>query len=98
MQRRILAIAAAILLLSAAVLWLFFPDTEGYLAFCWRGGAILAAAWLAYSDVQRIPNWLLATLPVVLLIVVRWPRHALLLIPVLLGWAAVRKILHNLRS
>ncbi len=29
-------------------------------------GAVLVAAWLAYEDVQRLPSWLLVTLPVVL--------------------------------
>jgi hypothetical protein len=93
MQRRILGIAAIVSLLAAAVLWWWRPDLEVELAFCSRMGAVLAAAWFAYEDVQRLPNWLLLTLPVVLIVVVRWPRMLLLLIPALVFWAILRRIL-----
>ena len=46
-------------------------------------GGVLLAAWLAYDDVQRLPNWLLLSLPVLLIVLVRWPRLLLLLIPAL---------------
>ena len=61
------------------------------LAFCSRGGALLAAAWLAYDDVQRLPGWLLFALPVLLIVLVRWPKLLLLLIPLLILCAVVRR-------
>ena len=93
MQRRLLAASAILLLVSAAVLWLWWPNAELPMACCWRGGAILAAAWLAYDDVQRLPNWLLLILPLLLVVLVKWPRYFLMLIPVLIAWAVLRRIL-----
>jgi hypothetical protein len=93
MQRRILAISATVLLAGAAVIWLWRPHAEVVLSCCWRGGAILAAAWLAYDDVQRLPGWLLLILPVLLVVLVRWPRVLVLLIPILILWAIVRRLL-----
>ncbi|MEN6408020.1 MAG: hypothetical protein ABFC77_16320 [Thermoguttaceae bacterium] len=93
MQRRILACSAVLFLLGAVVLWLWWPQAEVSLACCWRGGAILAAAWLAYNDVQRLPNWLVLTLPVTLILLIRWPRILWMLIPALIGLAVVRRIL-----
>jgi hypothetical protein len=93
MQRRILGTAAVLFLLSALVLWLWQPDMEVQLAFFSRMGAVLAAAWFAYDDVQRLPNWLLLVSPVVLIVVVRWPRLLLLLIPALLLYALARRVL-----
>ena len=88
-QRRILGAAAIAMFLFASATWLWQPDPDSplaiywqsSLAFCWRMGAVLAAAWLAYDDVQRIPTWLLLALPVALLVLVRSSK--LLLIAVL---------------
>jgi len=66
---------------------------EVELAFFSRMGAVLVAAWLAYHDVQRLPGWVLLLLPVVLIVVVRWPRLLLLLIPALVLWAILRRVL-----
>ncbi len=78
-QRRILGITAIVMLLGAVITWLWQPEAEGVLAFywqnaqafCWRMGAVLAAAWLAFEDVQRIPGWLLLISPVLLIVLVR---------------------------
>ena len=93
MQRRILGVAAVVFLLAAAVLWWWQPRMEVELAFFSRMGAVLVAAWLAYDDVQRLPGWLLLLLPVLLIVAVRWPRLLWLLIPALLLWAILRKLL-----
>jgi hypothetical protein len=50
-------------------------------------GAVVTAAWLAYDDIQRLPGWILAVLPVLAIVVVRWPRYALLVIPVTIAVA-----------
>jgi hypothetical protein len=97
MQRRILGTAAILFLLAAAALWWWRPGMDVELAFFGRMGAVLVAAWLAYDDVQRLPGWLLLVLPVVLIVVVRWPRLLVLLIPALVLWAILRKVLSQQR-
>jgi hypothetical protein len=93
MRRHILGALALVLLLGAVVIWRWWPNAELEMACCWRGGAILAAAWLAYEDVQRLPNWLLVTLPVVLIVLVRVPRMLPLLAGAIVVWAVVRRFL-----
>lgn len=92
MQRTILAVSAFVLLLTAVVLNIWWPQAEVVLSCCWRGGAILAAAWLAYDDVQRLPNWLLLTLPIVVIVLVRWSKLALLFIPALIAYGVLRRL------
>jgi hypothetical protein len=94
MQRRILAALAILLLVSAVVLQLWLPGEEVAIASCWRGGAILAAAWLAYNDVQRLPNWLIVLLPVLLIALIRWPRLLLLMAPFLIFLFIVQRLLY----
>jgi hypothetical protein len=100
MQKRILAAAAVMLLAAAVALWLGWSGAvawlgqsvaDGLLAFCWRTGALLAAAWLAYDDVQRLPGWLLLALPPLLIVLVRWPKLLLLIIPLLVLCALLRR-------
>ena len=93
MQRRILAISAVVLLLSAAAIWLWWPESEGALAFCWRAGVLMAVAWLAFDDVQRLPGWMVLAVPVMLIVAARWPRLLVALIPLLILWAILRKVL-----
>jgi hypothetical protein len=90
-KRRILAVAAVGSLVVAGAIWLWRPEMEVELAFFSRAGGMLLAAWLAYDDVQRLPGWLLLTLPVVLIVIVRWPRLLLLLIPAILVTAILRR-------
>jgi hypothetical protein len=92
MQRRILGIAALVFLLAAGVLWFCRPGMQAELGFFARMGMILVAAWLAYDDVQRLPGWLLVLLPVVLVVLVRWPRLLLLLIPALVVWVILQRV------
>jgi hypothetical protein len=89
------------MIIGAAAFWLWQPGTEsslanfrqGSLAFCWRMGALLAAAWLAFDDVQRLPGWLLLVLPVLLIVLVRAPRIFLLMLPALVLYAIARRFL-----
>ena len=91
MQRHILAALAILLLVGAVVLQIWWPGAEVALACCWRGGAILAAAWLAYDDVQRLPNWLIVLLPVLLVVLIRWPRLLLVMLPFLAIWVVIQR-------
>jgi hypothetical protein len=94
MQRRILGIAAVVFLMAAGALWYSGrPGMEVELAFFSRMGAVLLAARLAYEDVQKLPGWLLVLLPVILVVLVRWPRLLWLLLPVLAAWAILRRVL-----
>lgn len=95
MQRRILGTSAVVFLLAAVVIRCCWPQWEVELAFFSRMGAVLLAAWLAFEDVQRIPGWLVLLLPIVLVVLVRWPRLLWLLIPALLIWAILRRILSS---
>ena len=52
----------------------------------------MAAAWLAYDDLQRLPGWLLLALPLLLVVLVRWPKLLLLLVPLLILCAALRRV------
>ena len=93
MQRRILATSAVVLLLSAVVLAIWWPEAELTLAFCWRTGGVLAACWVAFDDIQRLPNWLLLTLPVLLIVLAKWPKFFLLAAAILVGLAVLRRLL-----
>jgi hypothetical protein len=62
------------------------------LSCCWRGGAILGAAWLAYDNVQRLPTWFLLVSPLLLIALIRWGRLTLLLIPILIAYGFLRRI------
>jgi hypothetical protein len=95
MQRRILGVSAIVFLLIAVAIWLWWPGMDIELAFFSRMGAVLVAAWLAYDDVQRLPGWILLTLPVVLVVLVRWPRLLLLLIPALVVWWVLQRLLSS---
>lgn len=93
MQRRILGICAIVLLLGGLVVGWLFPTAEITLSFCWRMGAIFAAAWLAYDDVQRMPTWLVIAVPVLLIVLWRSSKLLLIVIPILILVSVVRRLL-----
>ncbi|MEN6448986.1 MAG: hypothetical protein ABFC96_00715 [Thermoguttaceae bacterium] len=94
MQKKILGVAALVLLACSPAVWLWWPGAfgEALLAFCWRGGALMGAAWLAYDDIQRLPGWLLIGLPLVLVALIRWPKLLLVVIPLLILCEIVRRV------
>jgi hypothetical protein len=94
MQRRILGVAAVVFLLAGGAIWYSGrAGMEVELAFFSRMGAVLLAAWLAYEDVQKLPGWLLVLLPVILVVLARWPRLLWLLLPALAVWVILRRVL-----
>jgi hypothetical protein len=94
MRRHLIGILAIIALLGAAGFWIWpQPGWEAYESACWRMGAVLCAMWLAFPDVRRIPNWALAALPVVLFLLVRFPRQFLFAIPVMIVAAVIMRFL-----
>jgi hypothetical protein len=104
-RRRILGIAALVLLAIAVVLWLWQPVLEGpwaanwlsSMAFCFRMGALLGAAWLAFDDVQRLPGWLLLVLPMLVIVLVKSPKIFLLLLPAVILYAVAKRFLTPVR-
>jgi hypothetical protein len=91
MRRHILGIIAILLLAAGAASWTW-PSAgyQGAEAFCLRLGAIVAVLWLAFDDVSRLPAWLLAGVPVLVIILAKWPRYALLVVPVIVVLAILR--------
>lgn len=92
MLRHVVGLTAILSLLVAAAIWLratdpFYRTVE---AGCWRLGALLAMVWLAYEDLVRLPMWLSSTLLVAVVIVARWPKAIVLLVPLLVLGAILR--------
>jgi hypothetical protein len=104
-RRRILGIAALVSLATAVVLAVWQPVPESPLAagwqssmaFCFRMGALLGAAWLAFDDVQRLPGWLLVVLPVLVIVLVKAPKIFLLLLPAVILYAVAKRFLTPVR-
>ncbi len=85
MRRHAIAAIAVLLLASASVLWLWPPADGGLPAIeaaFWRVGAVMVLLWLAYPDLHRLPAWILATVPGVIILVAVRPRWFLFLLPV----------------
>jgi hypothetical protein len=49
-----------------------------------RFGALMAAWWLAYPDLVRLPRWLWAAMPIAVVVLVKWPQLFWAVIPILL--------------
>lgn len=94
MRRHIIGVMALALLMGGLLLWIWTPRDQGALmqmeAACWRIGGCLAVLWLAYPDLLNIPRWLWIALPVLILVLAKWPRLFLLIIPLLILYAFIR--------
>jgi hypothetical protein len=55
-----------------------------------RLGAIMAVWWLAYPDLRRLPAWLLASMPVLVIVLARWPRYIFLVVPLIVILAVLK--------
>jgi hypothetical protein len=88
MQRLLLSIIAAALVLGGAAL--YYSDVTGYAATAavlLRSGLVLGALALALPQVRRLlevaPPWFLASLGGGLLVVIRWPKAIGIVLPAL---------------
>ncbi len=93
MRRHAIGIIALVLLAIAGVLWLWPTEGNellGLEAACWRVGALMGVLWVAYSDVQRIPAWLLGVAPVLVVLLAWKPRLFLFVAPVVICIAILR--------
>lgn len=87
MHRRAIGIIACVLLLIAAMMWMWPLASEFHLgleAACWRVGALMAVLWMAYPDLKRLPGWMLVLVPVMLIAIAFKPRRAIYVLPILL--------------
>lgn len=88
MQRLLLALCAAGLTTVGVLLWCFGGIAyAGASSICLRAGLVLGAMALAFNQLQRffdrVPPWYLASVMVGFLLVIRWPKSAAVVVPVL---------------
>ncbi|MCC6125123.1 MAG: hypothetical protein IT426_09195 [Pirellulales bacterium] len=92
-RRTILGILAVLFMLGALVFEIR-PPTQAFglecQSACWRLAPLLAVFWIAYPDLNRIPWWLWLALPVLLFILVKWPKTILFFIPILIFLAILK--------
>jgi len=100
MRRTAVGIIAILLILGAAAFWIWPPGSDGYQQFeaaCWRVGALMAVWWLAYKEVERMPGWALATIPLLVIVLAVRPRWFLFAIPVVIALAILKPRLNARR-
>ncbi len=92
-RRHAIGIIALVLLATGAIVPFTMeesPATKDLEAACWRIGPLLVAVWLAYEQLKRVPIWLWLALPVLILVVARWPRTLWVVIPLLVAVAILK--------
>lgn len=92
MRRHAVGIIALVLLTSAFALWLWQSDGDYdmLLGALVRVGMVMGALWLAWPDVQRLPAWTFAAVPILLLVIAVKPKWFLFLLPILIALAVLR--------
>jgi hypothetical protein len=93
MRRNAVGIIALVLLAGAAYFWFFPPESAAMLnleAAFRRVGLLMGAWWLAYEEVQRLPNWAWTAIPVLIVVLALRPRLFLVAIPVIIILAILR--------
>lgn len=93
-RRPLIGILAVALLAIAAVLLARGSGSEYQAAgsACLRVGVLLAAVWLAYPQLEKIPTWIFGTALTGLMLVVVRPQLALVIVPALLMLWFLRSI------
>ena len=95
MRRHLIGILAILLLLGAVWFKIFPPEPHqsflhGLDSACSRAGALAAVIWLAYSEIHRMPAWCWLSLPVLAVVLVKWPKCILYALPVIVIIAVLR--------
>jgi len=93
MRRHLIGIIAVLLFLGAVYYWIRPPQGSFQTqmeAACWRAGTLAAVLWLAYGEVRRMPAWFWIALPVLCVVLVRWPKQAVFAIPIIIALALLR--------
>ena len=93
MRRHAVGVIALVLLLGAAALWIWPIEAswhEPLKAACSRLGPCMAAVWLAYNEVKRLPAWLVATIPMLIVVLAVRPKWFLIALPIVIALALLR--------
>jgi F0F1-type ATP synthase assembly protein I len=92
MRRHTVGIIALVLLASALALWLWQTNGayDALLGALVRVGLVMATFWLAWPDVNRLPAWSFAAVPIMLLVIAVRPKWFLILLPILIALAVLR--------
>lgn len=93
MRRHLIGIIALLLLVGAVVFWIWPPNgaaAQQFESACWRVGAIMSVIWLAYYEIHRMPVWLLAGLPVLVIVLALRPRYFLVAVPIIIVLAILK--------
>ncbi len=94
MRQATLGILAALLVAGAVYFSLWPPEQQGVRAWvlpaCVRMGALTAALWMAWDDLQRLPKWFLGTAVTALVLVALRPKLFLVLVPLVVILAIIR--------
>ena len=92
MQRTLLGLLTAFILLATGGLWLLMPESSGKATLVGTGlrlGIILGVVWLALPNVfglfQRFPAWLMGTTLLGIVLMLVRPRLAPILAPILIA-------------
>jgi hypothetical protein len=99
MPRYYLAILTAACFAGTAVFmiwppaWLSQELVPVIVSFLWRMGALLAVLWLAYPDLMRIPRWVALAVPVLLIVIVKWPKMIFVIVPAMIVLVALQRLL-----
>ena len=98
MPRYFLAIMTAACFVGAATFmiwppaWLSEAIIPVFVSFLWRLGALLAVLWLAYPDLMRIPRWVALAVPVLLIVIVKWPKMIFVIVPAMIFLVLLQRI------
>jgi hypothetical protein len=98
MPRYYLAILAIACLVGAAgfMIWPLPEEHEALVvSFLWRLGALTAVLWLAYPDLMRIPRWLALAVPVLVIVLVKWPKMIFVVVPALIVLVVLQRTLRQ---
>lgn len=97
MKRLLLGIVSLLLVLTWLVLYLRADAgnwSSTMASACLRAGLVLGALWLAFPQVlqilSRLPVWMMGLAGVGLLLMIRWPKSAVVVVPGMLALWVLR--------
>jgi hypothetical protein len=88
-----IGIISVILLVGALALWIWPSQASWYVPFwsaCCRLGPFMAVLWVAYPEVRRMPAWLVAAIPLLIVLLAVRPKLFLIALPVVIALAILR--------
>ncbi|NQU23175.1 MAG: hypothetical protein HQ567_18000 [Candidatus Nealsonbacteria bacterium] len=93
-RRHAIGILAIVLLPAGIYLALQPIQGDGLLvgldAACMRVGALMAVLWLAYPQIHRLPAWIWAAIPALVIVLARWPKWFFVALPIVIALVILR--------